>query len=174
MIKNNLGFTLIELLLVIAMISILLTASYGAFVQFNRAKDLNVAAGDFVNALNEAKSDTLSQVNVSTYCLSSQTFGGYLIAVYNGSSPNNYSLQAVCIDSEGGLHSTLVRTNTLPSSVSIVLNKVVAGVSTPISSVLFQASRSATLDLDYSVTLTGVNSSVKVIDVSSDGVISQE
>ncbi len=76
--KRNEGFTLLELIIVFAIISIMVTLGIAAFVDYNRAQTLNVAALEVVATLNLAKSRAQSQVKPED-CRN--TLNGYKVGI---------------------------------------------------------------------------------------------
>lgn len=168
------GFTLIEILLTIAIIISLSSASYFAFVQFNKGKNLNIAYGDFVNILSEAKSDSLSQVNVSL-CTASQTLVGYQIVIDSSSSPNSYRLEIVCatdIANSTTYTPTQIKKKDLPSDVTISMAKIIGGSTYSATSFIF-LTPNGLVGASYSATLTSSPKSLSV-GIDSNGVILQQ
>lgn len=128
---NHLGFTLLEMILAIAILSTVSSVGYLGLVQFNKSKDLNIATADFVNTLNEAKTDTQTQVNSLTCKDAGNSFIGYQV-IQSGSS---YSLQLICSNDSptpmlapavcsGKYCITTLKTKQIPSSISLNLKKV--------------------------------------------------
>lgn len=168
------GFTLIEILLTIAIIISLSSASYFAFVQFNKGKNLNIAYGDFVNMVSEAKSDSLSQVKTSL-CTATQTLVGYQIAVDNATSPNSYRLDIVCATNPADSAtyvSTQIKKMSLPNDVIISITKIIGNQTYSATSFLF-LTPTGLVGASYSATLT-TSPQGKSVGIDSNGVILQE
>ena len=115
------------MILAIAILSTVSSVGYLGLIQFNKSKDLGIATADFLNTLNEAKTDTQTQINgASCKTLNAGwSFGGYQVSL----ASKSFSLELVCKDQAGaiqvpGAPTNPIKTKPIPSSVSIVLNKV--------------------------------------------------
>jgi len=125
------GFTLIELLIVFTLIAFLSLGAVAAFVSFGNQQSLQSAAGDIKNMLDQAKSQTLNQID---NCPAGQQFGGYKVlicCVGGGNCPtckssSNFEMDMICNST-----SSLVSSKNLPPGVSI------DGVNTSSRSYLF-------------------------------------
>lgn len=166
--KLSFGFTLVEILLVVAILSTISATSYVAFMQFNKGKDLNITAADFYNALNEAKTDTQTQVNAGN-CQPNNTFAGYMIWI----DPNYtyYQLILVCANSSNVNSYIPFKKRDIPSSVALRVNRVTYDSQgntqlTPQGWILFRPPY-ATPDASYAASL---NNSIG-IGVDENGVI---
>lgn len=169
-IKSSLGFSLIELLVAIAiMVSLTMTGAF-VFLQLNKSKNLNVAYGDFVNTIYEAKTDSLSQVKTSL-CTPAQTLIGYQITIDKSSMPNFYTLGIVCFDPPVSDIFIQIKKVNLPSDVTIDLFKTSSPVR-PAGSFLFLIP-SGIIDASYSATLTSQGQN-KSVGIDENGVILPE
>lgn len=170
--KHSCGFTLIEILLTMAIIISLSSVSYIAFQKFNKGNTLNIAYDDFVNTVNEAKSNSLSQVKTSL-CTATQTLIGYQIAIDKVSSPNSYRLEIVCATDPADpttYVSTQIKKTNLPSGVTIAMTKV---TDFSIATSFLFLTPSGLVGASYSAALTSQLQS-KSVGIDSNGVILQE
>jgi len=92
--KQNCGFSLIELLITLALISLITSASYFGFTQFNKYQNLNVTYENLKNALNEAKANSSAQV--SRKCTNIQVLVGHQVRINTSTAPHSYNLEEVC------------------------------------------------------------------------------
>lgn len=116
MIRNK-GFTLLEILIVMAVILLVSIGSYVGFVQFNRQQNLTSAWDTLRNNLNEARSNSMSQVILTGACnQASQTLVGHQVRFYAPPGASHYyNLEEVC--SAGSETTALEKTVYLPSGV---------------------------------------------------------
>lgn len=94
------GFTLIELVVAFSVIAFLSTVGIASFVNYSRSQALVVSAKDLVNALNLAKSRSLSQVLAPSQC-PGQSLIGYEVRLCGFSTPTclsegDYELNIAC------------------------------------------------------------------------------
>lgn len=97
---KNYGFTLIELVVAFSVIAFLSTVGIASFVNYSRSQALVVSAKDLVNALNLAKSRSLSQVLAPSQC-PGQSLIGYEVRLcgFSGAtclSEGDYELNIAC------------------------------------------------------------------------------
>ena len=157
------GFSLIEIVLVLAIIISISTIGYLSLGKFSKSQNLTYSYTNLLNDLNEAKSNTLSQVK-SSKCTAVQTLVGYEIAVSNSSIPNYYTTKVVCATnpSDSTTHTkTQVKKVTLPNNITINMS--------PTSSLIFFIP-DGTPSVSYSATLKSGTQSVS-LGVDEQGVI---
>lgn len=117
------GFTLIELVVAFSVIAFLSTVGIASFVNYSRSQALAVSAKDLVNALNLAKSRSLSQVLAPSQC-PGQSLIGYEVRLCVPSTPTclsegDYELNIAC---SGNIFSP-VETKKLPVNISFDENQ---------------------------------------------------
>lgn len=120
---KNYGFTLIELVVAFSVIAFLSTVGIASFVSYSRSQALSVSAKDLVNALNLAKSRSLSQVLAPSQC-PGQSLIGYEVRLCGFSTPTclsegDYELNITC---SGNIFSP-VETKKLPVGISFDENQ---------------------------------------------------
>ena len=103
--KSSEGFTLLELIVVFSVIAILSTIGIASFVTYSRTQALDSATLQFENTVNQAKSESLSQVKPDT-CPGQ--LSGYEVDILNSTQ---YSMSVIC-------GSTIGTTTTLPTNIS--------------------------------------------------------
>lgn len=109
------GFTLIEILIVMVIILIISSASYVAFIRFNKQQRINTSYEDLRNTFNEAKASALSQT--INKCRQSYTLVGHRIDF----TSTSYTLLEVC-DLSGTKTSYTTKSKTLPSEITLTAN----------------------------------------------------
>ena len=107
--KINKGFTLIEVVIVIFLIALVSTIVFNNLSSFRQDQILRSTTSDVVTLLNEAKQNTLSSVNSSSYGVHFETNRMILFSgiIYSSSDPNNKVVNfddTVSIPSSGGLN----------------------------------------------------------------------
>ena len=116
------GFTVIELLIVFFLLSVLSIISIASFSSFNTAQKLNTTILDVKNTLQEAKSETTSQVDACQ----GQQFNGYEVNLCcSGSScacpqlqnHDGYELAIVCAKT-----ATRIQAKAFPTGITIDTN----------------------------------------------------
>ncbi|MEK9207685.1 MAG: prepilin-type N-terminal cleavage/methylation domain-containing protein [Patescibacteria group bacterium] len=153
------GFSLIEIVLVLAIIISISTIGYLSLGKFSKSQNLTYSYTNLLNDLNEAKSNTLSQVK-SSKCTAVQTLVGYEIAT----STNFYTTKVVCATNPSDSTTytkTQVKKVTLPNNITINMS--------PTSSLIFFIP-DGTPSVSYSATLKSGTQSVS-LGVDEQGVI---
>lgn len=158
---NNKGFTLIEIIIVMAIIVLMSSGSFVGFRQFGKQQDLNLAADNLRNTLNEARSDAASQTILTSTCdQASYTLVGHQVRFVSSASPQYYTLEEVCAQGVNISENIIKRVN-LPTNVTFT--------SAPSSPVRFLV---LTGNLSAQATITLNNGSgTKIITIDSSGVI---
>ena len=153
------GFSLIEIVLVLAIIISISTIGYLSLGKFSKSQNLTYSYTNLLNDLNEAKSNTLSQVK-SSKCTAVQTLVGYEIAT----STNFYTTKVVCATNPSDSTTytkTQVKKVTLPNNITINMS--------PTSSLIFFIPDGIP-SVSYSATLKSGTQSIS-LGVDEQGVI---
>lgn len=112
---KNKGFTLIEILIVMVVILIISSASYVAFIRFNKQQRINSSYEEVRNTFNEARASALSQT--INKCRQSYTLVGHRIDF----TSTTYTLLEIC-DLAGVQTTYITKSKTLPSEVTLTAN----------------------------------------------------
>jgi type II secretory pathway pseudopilin PulG len=181
--NSILGFTVIELIIVFAIMAVLSTVGFAAFVNYNHQQTLNNTVAEIKMLLQEARSRTGSQVNQATSCIrgqcsctAGQQFGGYVAlfcckngqqgagaattcpSCFPGDTTEHYELNLICGGSNVGV------LDSQPLSSNIIFN-----TSSTSRSFMFQPLTGQVVGAG-TITITGFNES-RSITVSDLGVI---
>lgn len=140
------GFTLVELLVVIAVLGLLLTGTYVSFRSYNQSQSMQTSVADVQQALNTAKSRSLSQVKPSA--CGTDVLEGYQVSI---TQPSTFRLEVVC----GGTV-YMLETKKLATSITFASNTATsvrfsiatAAVQTPGNFVLTGANQTKTIKTD--------------------------
>lgn len=94
------GFTLIEILIVIAIIGILTTISVSVFSTYRSVQSIDRDTDTVVEILRQARSETLSSENATTYGVhfASSTITLFAGSSYSGSNSTNQNFPLVSAD----------------------------------------------------------------------------
>ncbi|EKD65261.1 MAG: hypothetical protein ACD_50C00146G0003 [uncultured bacterium] len=160
---NN-GFTLIELIVVISVISILATIGIVSFVNYDRTQQLSGSVSNVVNLLNQAKSNSLSQVKPKASCSQPAVLDGYEVEVDGSNS--KLTLSARCSSGDGtDLTEEMITSITLPTNIKI--SSVIASDGTE---TFFYPLFSKTVN-GGSICLLGYGLDEKLITLSNLGIV---
>lgn len=154
---------MIELLVVIIVIGILTSISTVSFFDFHHTQILQSATNDVAATLNVAKSNSVSQLKSSPFCLSiGVVLNGYKVAINNSTT---YSLQAVC----SGIDVPL-GTKTLPQNITFTSATPATFLFTVLTGEVIFTTGGVGVPGPQTITLSGFGKT-RNIAVSSTGVI---